>query len=370
MFSEKAKKTADACRFCWMCRHVCPVGLVTGKEINTARAKGLMISLSERGAEFDASIAGSMWECTLCGACSNDCATGYEPPVFIREARTRAAAEGLAPENVRKVIGRMLETGSMYGVLPENKLDAFKAELEGLPKKADTLLYIGEVSAVKVPGMAKAVISLLKKAGIPFTVLKNEPDSGAYLGDLIGFTEEVRIRAVRLSEEINASGAKTVVVIDPVDARIMKHEYGEWNCRAQAEVKTVTSYITELVKNGALKPKKSDPGEVTFHDAGALSRDLDETQPARDILDAMGLAIKEMFLNRRLSKSCGTALFAAYAPSLAAMTAKGCWDDALRTGATTLLTEAPGSLFVLSRAIPAGAKLLDLFTLLDEACRP
>ena len=41
MFSEKSKKNADACRFCWMCRHLCPVQLVTGKETNTPRAKGL-----------------------------------------------------------------------------------------------------------------------------------------------------------------------------------------------------------------------------------------------------------------------------------------------------------------------------------------
>ena len=42
MFSEKSKKNADACRFCWMCRHLCPVQLVTGKETNTPRAKGLL----------------------------------------------------------------------------------------------------------------------------------------------------------------------------------------------------------------------------------------------------------------------------------------------------------------------------------------
>lgn len=39
MFSEKSKKNADACRFCWMCRHLCPVQLVTGKETNTPRPR-------------------------------------------------------------------------------------------------------------------------------------------------------------------------------------------------------------------------------------------------------------------------------------------------------------------------------------------
>ena len=45
MFSEKAYKNAEACRFCWMCRHLCPVQLVTGKETNTPRAKGLLVSM-------------------------------------------------------------------------------------------------------------------------------------------------------------------------------------------------------------------------------------------------------------------------------------------------------------------------------------
>jgi formate hydrogenlyase subunit 6/NADH:ubiquinone oxidoreductase subunit I len=31
-FSEKDKNTIDNCRFCFMCRHVCPVAMVTGKE--------------------------------------------------------------------------------------------------------------------------------------------------------------------------------------------------------------------------------------------------------------------------------------------------------------------------------------------------
>ena len=44
MISQIANKHADKCRFCWMCRHLCPVQLQTGKEINTPRAKGLLLS--------------------------------------------------------------------------------------------------------------------------------------------------------------------------------------------------------------------------------------------------------------------------------------------------------------------------------------
>ena len=84
MFSEKAKKNADACRFCYMCRHLCPVELVTGKENNTPRGKGLQVSMIERGMKrgfyqgvnFDSAYCGDcgehstnvLFKCPKCGS--------------------------------------------------------------------------------------------------------------------------------------------------------------------------------------------------------------------------------------------------------------------------------------------------------------
>ena len=365
MFTDKANTIADACRFCWMCRHVCPVGLVTGKESNNARAKGLLISMHERGTEFDSTMAEVMWECVLCGSCTNDCMTGYEPPIFIREARTKAIVENLAPREVMNLYDIIEETGNIYG--EKDKFKNIKAEIADLPEKADVLLYIGEVAAIKTPQIAKAIMSLFKKAGINFTVLKDEPTSGAYLGDLIGFVEEVRSSGVKLAEAVKNCGAKTVVVLDPIDARIMKHEYPEWNIAMDAEVKTATSFINDLISEGKLKPAKNDV-DATLHDAGALSRDLDETKPAREMLSAMGISIKEMFLHKDLSKSSGGALFACYSPELSAKVAKARWADAERTGVKLLVTEAPGSFAAMDQVSADGIELKDIFTLLDKVC--
>ncbi len=370
MLSAKAKTNTDACRFCWMCRHVCPVGQQTGKEINNARAKGLLLSLTERGMEYDASMAEAMWECVLCGACSNDCATGYEPPVFIREARTQAVLDGLVPANVKPVMDAAMEYGNIYGIAPGDKLSALRDSLSGLPSKADTLLYIGDVTAAKTPEIAAAAAGLLKKAGVPFTVLKDEPSTGAYLGDLIGYVEEVQSLGRTLSGAIDAAGAKTVVVLDPMDARIMKHEYAVWGIAPKAVILTATVYFSELLKKGALQPAKvSAPAVVTFHDAGALARDMDETEPGRAILGAMGFTVKEMFLSGKLAKSSGGALLQRYSPRLSGLLAKGRWEDALRTGARILVTEAPGSFAALSSEVPDGWKLNDLIVMLADACK-
>ena len=71
--SEKARTHIDACRFCWMCRHICPIGNATGQERNTARARALGLSLVVRDAEKTEDIIDNIYECSLCGACVKAC---------------------------------------------------------------------------------------------------------------------------------------------------------------------------------------------------------------------------------------------------------------------------------------------------------
>lgn len=359
MMSQNSKKHTEACRFCWMCRHLCPVGLATGKEVNTPRAKALLLSMVDRGEKYDRDMAETMYECLLCGSCTNDCATGFDPTVFIREARTMAAVEEMLPPAVEEIIININNTGNIYGVQ--------KPKYTGTADKAEVLLYIGEVAACKQPAMVAAVISLMKKAGIPLTVLEEEPASGTFLGDLIGFVEDVRMQAKVCAEAINASGAKTVVVLDSYEATTMKQRYPEWDCPINAEVVTTTSYIAGLIEAGKLIPKKMT-GEVTYHDDSRLARDLDEHEPVRSIIKAMGLNLQEMFLNRRMAKCCGSELFRLYAPELAAMTAEGRWKDVARTTANSLVAVSPQVMNVMGAKRPSDKQLIDLYAFLDQMC--
>ena len=81
MISQNALNHAEKCRFCFMCRHLCPVQLQTGREINTPRAKGLVLSMVSKGAEvYDKDMAKTMYECLLCDAC----AAAPRRPVWVR----------------------------------------------------------------------------------------------------------------------------------------------------------------------------------------------------------------------------------------------------------------------------------------------
>ena len=359
MISQIANKHADKCRFCWMCRHLCPVQLQTGKEINTPRAKGLLLSQIARGTEFDADVAKAVYECFLCDACTNDCATGYEPPLFIREARTEAVVNNLAPKPVFDLIDRIDEKGTIY----EGEKAVFDA-----PEKGDVLVYIGEVASYKVPEMAKALLSLLSKAGVSYMVLKDEPASGVMLGDLMGYVEEVRQQAKACSDAINASGASKVVVLDSYDHQIMKQKYGEWGCEIKAEMVSATSFVAELLEYGKLTVKNKAEGTAVYHDDDRAARTFHEFETARKIAEAIGYNMIEMFNKLKLAKSCGCSVAKAYMPEIVAMTAKGRWDDLLRTEATIMLTSNPESYECFDMAVPEGKQLVDLFAALDGAC--
>lgn len=50
-----------------------------GQERNTARARALTLSLVERGAVRLSDVVDNVWECALCGGCTNNCMTGMGP---------------------------------------------------------------------------------------------------------------------------------------------------------------------------------------------------------------------------------------------------------------------------------------------------
>lgn len=355
MITQNAMRHADKCRFCWMCRHLCPVQLQTGKELNTPRAKGLLLSMQARGtASFDGDMARAMYECLLCDACTNDCATGYQPPLFIREARTEAVVSGTAPKEVLGLIENIERTGNIYGVQKPSYGQ------EG----SEVLVYIGEVAAIKAPEMAKALLALLAKAGVSARVLAEEPASGAMLADLEGYTEDVRAEARACAGAINAANLPVLVVLNSYDAEIIKQHYAEWGCEVKAEVVTATAYIAALLEKGRLPAKGANGVLAACHDDDRLARSLHEFAPVRAIAKAAGYGLCEMFNHEKLAKSCGSALALEYMPDIAKKVAAGRWDDLARTDAAALLTASPEAWLCLAQCVPEGKTPVDLFSAL------
>ena len=332
IMSEKSKQHVDSCRFCWMCHHICPIGNATGQERSTARARALGISLVNREAIDLSEIMDNIYECCTCGACVHDCTTGWDPVMFTKETRLLAALEGKLPEYIMKLVSNCLETGNAYGetVVPEKLAE----EIKNHNDKNDTLLLLGVDAIYKAPCQAVKAIKVLEKAGVDFTVLENEAPSGAQLDFLIGAANETKEQMSACANLLNEY--KTVVCYDPNDSKAIKQLYKEYGVDVSANVVTYTSFVADLLRQDKLEPKNSGEA-VVFQDPYQLSRDLGETEEAREIV--MNYAVLgEMLLNRKETVSAGNILMAEYMPEVIKKVASRRIFNATSVGANTMVT--------------------------------
>lgn len=355
--SERSKQTIDACRFCWMCRHICPIGNATGQERNTARARALSLSLVKRGAaELNGGIVDNVYECALCGGCTADCATGWDPVQFTKEARLAAALEGNMPDYVEKLLTNCEESGNIYGT--KEIPDVLKAALRGLPEKAEILFFIGKDGAYKTADKAALAIELLKKAGVDFTVDKYEQDSGYAIDFLIGPAEETKTVMEKTAARLNGIAAKTIVCYDPNDAKTFLREYKDYGIVLNANVVTFTAFLNQLINDGKLSLKKGAK-KYTYQDAPALARDLAETDDARAILSACG-ELREMLLNRKATMLAGNLIMNEYIPGVMKLVAENRWANAKHVGAETVVTACPAEYAMLKATSDGSVELITI----------
>ena len=105
---------------------------------------------------------------------------------------------------------------------------------------------------------------------------------------------------------------------------------------------------------------------MSLHDPCILSRGLDESDSVRNILLSMGITIKEMLLNRKLSRCCGGAVLNSIHPEIAKKVALNREDDALRMGYSCVVTACPDCFYFLRKYGTGKVNYMDIFSLLID----
>jgi Fe-S oxidoreductase len=222
--------------------------------------------------------------------------------------------------------------------------------------KTDTLLFLGSDARFMACKQGKGAIEVLEKAGVKFTALKDEPDSGAALDFLIGAADETKVRMKACAAVLD--GYKTVVVYDPADAKAIKQLYPEYGVEVKAKVVTYTTYLAELIKSGALKVKNTGKA-VLYQDPYQLSRDLGETEEARAVVSAYA-ELGEMLLNRKDTVWAGNILMAQYMPAVIKAVAERRIFNATSIGAKVIVTASVSEYTALKSAENGAVEILSI----------
>jgi Fe-S oxidoreductase len=370
MLIEQQFATIDACRFCFMCRHVCTAGVVSGWESDTPRGKGLILFKVLKGyATYSDDLVATIYRCCLCGMCQTWCEGEYTMPQAVLLARRDIVEQSKEPEGARKIRANILETGNPFG-LPAQ--DRFKAIENGkvFKDQAQVLYYVGCDTAYHQPEIASAFVKILLRSGIDFTLLRDETSAGKPLS-VLGYHSEAKQLAQGLAAKIRSAGSKILVTTCPSSYDAFKNDYAAMGVDLGGiEVLHATQYVARLVNSGRLTPRKPLSRSVTPQDSTYLCRFNDGCDELRRVLQSIpGVDLKEMSWTRDRAHSCGEAggVLPLLYPELNRELAKRMLEEANRTGAQVLATTCPATKRSLASVNETGMEIRDVVELFAES---
>ena len=325
----------DACVQCGKCEAACPAfaagqplnpkkliqdlvtGMVGGTDAAYAGSPTPGIALGKHGGQPDLPIvsglieADTLWSCTTCRACVQECPMLIEHvDAIVDMRRNRTLTEGDLPGKAPEVLANLRETGSAGGYDSAARYDwavDLNARIAEPGKSVDVLLVAGEGAFdMRYQRTLRALVKVLNRAGIDYAVLgPNETDTGDVarrLGDEATFQR----MAKRLIATLDGLNFKRIVTADPHVMHSLRNEYRALGARYT--VQHHTSLLAELVQSGKLSPKASAAladKRITYHDPCYLGRYNGETEAPRRALKSIGIKVVEMERHGMRGRCCG-----------------------------------------------------------------
>jgi Fe-S oxidoreductase len=351
--------TFDSCRYCWMCRHVCPTGFVTKRESHTPHGYALLIASATRGVSpWNADTVDALYTCADCGCCESHCATHQPLPEAIVGARAGLAEAGLAPAAALDVKARLEKWGSVHGDPGTRPAQA----------KGPIGLFVGDVPAGEGRGV-DAALRLLQRSGVEAVPVGAGRSTG-FVASSLGFIDTAKRLAKAVLADVAASTCSQLLVFGPGDRFAFERAYATrlgvtWPDGVR--VREVTAVLAEAQASGTLRfgpPPDATPW--AYQEPDHAVRVGDRPWPRQLLTAALGAASERRPLRRDdRAHPCGTAGgLDLTQPEVAAGLAEARVTDARTVGAARLITEDPACVAHLRRHAGGRIEVVDLFELL------
>ena len=273
---------AAVCFQCGVCTAACPWGLVRDE---TFSVRSLM-----RRAQLGLDDARKdIWFCTTCQQCEAYCPRGVSIGDAIRGLRYLDWEERRTPSGLPTLLWSLHGNNNPWNQPPSSR-SLWASDL-AIPNfdadQHEILLYVGCTAAYdrRVQDVARALVSVLRAAGISFGYLGDEEpccgESALSLGHRPFFEDLLNLAAKRFGE----CGVSRLITISP-------HCYDAFAVHLPAmmgelEVLHYVQYLALLVADGQLRFDARLSGRFAFHDPCYLARRHNDTHSARAVLGAI-----------------------------------------------------------------------------------
>ena len=342
-----------ACTMCGYCVPVCPAYQEAGWESMSPRGRvfalrqydlrGPLDRLLRRHVKPGEEFAASAWECTGCGACAEVCPVDIPFDTLWDDVKGWMVESGHARKELEPYLLNVRESHNIYGRDPKER--AAWLPPEAVQSESPEVVYwVGCVASYEKQQVARAVIKILNAAKVTYKILGPEEwCSGAPLARM-GYRREVEKQIMPHNlEAVARTGAKALVTACAECYRAFYRDYKDWGGNPPFSVYHISHYVEKLVREKRIAFTKSLPQKVAFHDACHMSRVCGSYDSPRQALKFVkDLKILEMVPSREdaLCSGAGGGFPDVY-PDQAANVGSRRIEDAVETGATSLVTTCP-----------------------------
>ncbi len=310
----------DACIDCGRCEAVCPAN-AAGRSLSPRKL------IQALGSDLRASVASgtkpeddvfvrevldeaTVWSCLTCGACARECPAMIDQPGTIVELRRHLVEEGRVGEQQASMLDGVERNQNPLG-LPSYQRTEWMQGLD-IPTAAENpkpeyLYWIGCMAAYdkRVQSVAKAMVKILKHAGVSFVVLGEEErccgEAQRKVGDEAGF----QMRAMENIALFESYEVVKVLTHCPHCLATLTKDYPEFG--AKLEVVHHSVLLAELIESGRVPaPAAAEVGKLTYHDPCNLGRLGGVFDQPRAVCQAVaGPQFVELGKSRDKSFCCG-----------------------------------------------------------------
>jgi Fe-S oxidoreductase len=291
MHIESHHDTIRACRFCFMCRHLSPIGNVTFRESDTPRGRALLLDkvVADPSLLDVPEFAAVIYDADLSAACRYHCVSHYDEVGLILAARRCIVESGRPPA---EVVALAKEIGD----------GAITTRGDG---PSEVVYYVDQHTALHHPEISAAMESVLTTAGLSYRIVSGA-DSGKAL-KVLGYWDEARKLAAKMADALTVPSARTILVSCPAAYDAFVNDYPLFGTPLGEGVEILHSseLILRLVKEGRLKGN-APPGMKVFPLASDYLKNYNNGNGTVEAaLAAMGVEIAAFGTNKEESYTAG-----------------------------------------------------------------